>query len=202
MSDEKSANTLAGLRFENLSAADARTRRSAVEDIYRAAYIESIQSGAPFADPVAFMTRFDAYTAPDRPAGFTLAMAFVDEQPIGQAWGWPLHAGTAWWGGLHLDKATDADGFTTEDGTRTFALSEIMVGSEWTARGIARALHDGLLGSRKEQRATLLVRPDNSRAYATYLRWSWQRVGTLRPNWPDAPKFDVLIYDLEQHFRR
>ncbi|MCU1640935.1 MAG: putative GCN5-related acetyltransferase [Nocardia sp.] len=187
-----------GLQFEHLSAAAARARRDTVEDIYRGAYVEAIQSAAPFADPAAFMTRFDAYTEPGRPSGFTLTLAVVDDQPIGQAWGWPLHADTAWWGGLQLDGSGDIDEFITEDGTRTFALSEIMVRSELTSRGVARALHDELLSSRTEQRATLLVRPANARAYQTYLRWGWYRVGTLRPSWPDAPQFDVLIHDLHR----
>lgn len=189
-------DTVPGLRFEHLGAAEARARRDTVEGIYRGAYVEEIESGAAFADPAAFMTRFDAYTAPSRPSEFALILAVVDDQPVGQAWGWPLPASTAWWGGLNLDGADDTDEFTIEDGTRTFALSEIMVRSELTGRGIARALHDGLLGSRTEQRATLLVRPANTRAYQTYLRWSWYRVGTLRPSWPDAPQFDVLIHDL------
>ncbi|MFJ9370518.1 GNAT family N-acetyltransferase [Nocardia sp. NPDC101769] len=196
MTSQQRSAAMAGLSFEHLDAREARARRAVVEDIYREAYVEAIQSGAPFADPAAFMNRFDAYTAPDRPAGFSLVLAVVDEHPIGQAWGWPLHADTAWWGGLTLDDPHDIDEFTTEDGTRTFALSEIMVSAKLTGRGIARALHDELLGSRPEQRGTLLVRPTNTRAYQTYLRWGWRRVGTLQPNWPAAPLFDVLIHDL------
>lgn len=71
-----------------------------------------------------------------------------------------------------------------------------MVTNDMTGRGLARVLHDQLLGSRNEERATLLVRPENTRAYETYLRWGWNRVGTLRPSWPDAPQFDVLVRDL------
>ncbi|MFE3754187.1 GNAT family N-acetyltransferase [Nocardia tengchongensis] len=184
--------------FEHLNAAEARTRRTDVEDIYRGAYVEAIRSGAPFADPVAFMQRFDAYTAPDRPGEFELIMVSVSGRPVGQAWGWSLSKGTAWWGGLQLDDAQDLDDFTTEDGARTFALSELMVKNDMTGGGLARALHDRLLDNRNEERATLLVRPDNTRAYQTYLRWGWNRVGTLRPSWPDAPQFDALIRDLRR----
>ncbi|WP_157103554.1 hypothetical protein [Nocardia harenae] len=35
----------------------------------------------------------------------------------------------------------DVAEFTTEDGTRTFALSDIMMAKSHTGRGIARALH-------------------------------------------------------------
>jgi hypothetical protein len=40
------------------------------------------------------------------------------------------------------------------------------------------------------------VRPDNSAAYAAYLRWGWRPVARLRPGWPDAPLMDVLILPL------
>jgi ribosomal protein S18 acetylase RimI-like enzyme len=100
---------------------------------------------------------------------------------------------------LRLDDADqDYAVFTAENGHRTFVLSEIMVRAEHTGRGVASALHHELLRNRREQRANLLVEPDNDRAYATYSRWGWYRVGTLRPSWPDAPLFDALILDLDQ----
>lgn len=185
----------AGIQFERWDAATARAHRADVEDVFRRSYVEAIASGQQFETPDAFMTRFDAYTSPSRSAGFEMVMAYWDGRLAGQAWGWPLPENTAWWGGLKLD-AGDPDEFTAEDGTRTFALSEVMVCKEYTGKGLARGLHDTLLGARPERRATLLVRPDNTRAYQTYIRWGWCRVGTLRPSWPDAPVFDVLIRDL------
>lgn len=108
--------------------------------------------------------------------------------------GWPLDKASRWWNGLYLD---DEDpGFTTEDGTRTFALSEIMMVREHTGRGYARALHDELLGGRQERRASLLVNPTNDHAYARYLEWGWSRAGMLRPSWAGAPTFDVLTRTL------
>lgn len=86
--------------------------------------------------------------------------------------------------------------FTDEDGKRTFALSEIMVRKAWTGRRIAHALHGRLLLGRAEARATLLVNPANETAYRIYLRWEWRKVAQLRPGWPDAPLFDVLILPL------
>lgn len=181
-----------GIEYRHCTAGQARTLRSEVEQIFRGAYVEAIESGESFEAPAAFMHRFDAYTNPDRE--FELVMALVDGNPVAQAWGWPLGADSRWWGGLQLDDS--AVDFTTENGRRTFALSEIMVRQDFAGRGIARALHKELLEGRSEQRATLLVRPDNRRAYDTYLRWGWYRVGVLRPGWPDAPQFDVLIRDL------
>ncbi|WP_107657399.1 GNAT family N-acetyltransferase [Nocardia suismassiliense] len=187
------AQTLHGIEFQHYTAAEAREQREVVEAIFRGSYT---QSGRAFSTPEAFMRRFDNYTDPGRDGEFELVMARFEGNPCGQAWGWPLPANAAWWGGLCLDDG-DLAAFTTEDGSRTFALSEIMVLSELTGRGIAHALHDELLRNRRERRATLLVRPDNDRAYKTYRKWGWYRVGTLRPGWPDAPTFDALIRDLE-----
>lgn len=184
------------LTFHRFDGAQARADRATVEDIYLHSYVEQIATGDPFRSAAEFMRRFDSYTSPKN-QGFELVQVRADGKPVGQSWGWPLSKDSAWWGGLALDDtAADLEAFTTEDGARTFALSEIMVNSEFTGQGIARRLHDELLGARPEQRATLLVAPTNTRAYSTYLRWGWRKVGHLRPGWPDAPQFDVLLRDL------
>lgn len=183
-----------GIEFEHYTAAQARRLRDVVEAIFRGSYAKSDNA---FSAPEAFMRRFDTYTDPERSGEFELVMARIDGKPCAQTWGWPLPAEAPWWKGLQLDDG-DIEAFTAEDGSRTFALSEIMVVSELTGRGIAHALHDELLGNRPESRATLLVRPENLRAYATYRKWGWYRVGTLQPSWPDAPTFDVLIHDLDR----
>lgn len=119
-----------------------------------------------------------------------MVIAYDGEVPVGQAWGWPLPANSAWWSGL---LSIPEEGFTDETGTRTFALSEIMVELDHTGQGIAHLLHDRLLIHRNEDRATLLVEPDNARARNAYLRWGWRPVSHLRPGWDSAPLFDVLI---------
>ncbi|MGX1805428.1 GNAT family N-acetyltransferase [Nocardia sp. NPDC055321] len=186
---------LAGLTFEHCSATRAREIREVVEDIYRRSYVDAIASGDSFESPAEFMRRFEAYTDPDRGSGFELVLAHVNGAPAGQTWGWPLGVNARWWSGLVLDEG-DHDEFIAEDGTRTFALSEIMVCAEYTGHGLARALHDKLLAARSERRATLLVQPANERAYKAYRKWGWRKVGALRPSWPDAPHFDVLIREL------
>ncbi|BAD56229.1 GNAT family N-acetyltransferase [Nocardia farcinica] len=178
--------------FRRYDAAGARQLRAVVEGIFRRSYIEAIESGDPFDRPEEFMRRFDSYTSG---SGFDLVIAYLDAEPVGQSWGWPLGPRSAWWNGLTLYDGDPAE-FTAESGTRTFALSEIMVCQGWTGRGLARALHDELLSKRREQRATLLVEPENERAYARYRKWGWSRVGTLTPGWPAAPTFDVLIRPL------
>lgn len=179
------------LEFRRFDALQAREIRDLVEEIYRDAYTEAIASGDPFDSPERFMERFDAYTSSGR--GFDMVVAFQNGRPIGQTWGWPLGPDTAWWRGLVEAPAPD---FAVEDGARTFALSEIMVCDQWKGQGVAHALHDSLLSRRTEQRATLLVEADNPMAYRAYLSWGWERVGQLRPNWPDAPLFEVLVLEL------
>lgn len=66
------------------------------------------------------MTRFDSYVSRD---GFDLVVAYHKDEPAGQAWGWPLGPDTGWWDGLLTQTEP---GFTDEDGTRTFALSETL----------------------------------------------------------------------------
>ncbi len=46
-----------------------------------------------------------------------------------------------------------------------------MVCAEHAGRGLACALHNQLLRNRSEQRATLLVEPENECAYTRYRKW-------------------------------
>jgi ribosomal protein S18 acetylase RimI-like enzyme len=177
------------LTFRRFDAKAARNARGTVEIVYRGAYAEAIEGGDPFNQPDAFMRRFDSYAA--NPL-LELVVAYEDGEPVGQTWGWPLTANSRWWTGLDEPEP----GFTAEDGKRTFALSEIMVRGEWTGRGIAHALHDELLRGRHEKRATLLAEHENVNAYRAYIKWGWRKAAELRPDWPDAPVFDVLILSL------
>jgi len=177
--------------FRRFDRHGARAQRDTVDLVYCDAYADLIASGGVFESAEAARSRFDAYTSRD---GFDLVVAYLGGEPVGQAWGWALRADSAWWEGL---SAEPEPGFTTEDGTRTFAFSELMVRRQWRGRGVARALHDELLRTRREERATLLVLPGNADAYRAYTRWGWRRVGELRPGWPDAPLLDVLVLPLQ-----
>jgi GNAT superfamily N-acetyltransferase len=181
------------LTFQRYNGAGARAARDTVCLVHQDAYAEAIASGDPFDSVDEFMRRFESYTRPEN-TGFELVIGYTsDGEPVGQTWGWPLTPSTGWWTGL---EGEPEPGFTREDGRRTFALSEIMVRKAWTGRGLAHALHDELLGTRPEQRATLLVEPDNERAERAYTSWGWRQVGRLRPGWENAPSFKVLMIDL------
>ncbi|GAA2618575.1 GNAT family N-acetyltransferase [Actinomadura fulvescens] len=179
------------LSFRRYDRIGAREQRDLIVGIYTDAYADAVNSADPFETVDAFLTRFDAYTRHD---GFDLVIAYHGEEPMGQTFGWPLSPPDGgWWRYL---TAEVEPGWTHETGRRTFALSEIMVCRAWTGRGVARALHDELLGGRRETRAVLLVRPDNENAYRAYRRWGWSKISRLRGGWEDAPLFDVLTIDL------
>lgn len=184
---------LTSLTFHRYRAQEARSIRTQVEHVYRHSYVKAIASGDPFDSIDAFMHRFDAYTASPT---FDLVVAYDGTRAVGQTWGWPLGPSattTGWWSGLLAEPEA---GFTSEDGRRTFALSEIMVTEHYTGKGVAHAIHDELLAKRDEQRATLLVEPENTTAKHAYLHWGWTQVGQLRPRWEHAPLFDVLVLPL------
>lgn len=186
-------STGTSLAFRRFDGAGARAIRDIVQMIHDDAYAKAAENDPVFSSTEAFMDRFDSYASPQN-SGFELVMAYSGGEPVGQTWGWPLKAGSAWWTGL-IDEPEP--GFTHEDGHRTFALSEIMVRHARTGEGIAHAMHDELLMHRPEQRATLLVDPANpTDAYTAYLKWGWRKVAQLRPKWPGAPLFDVLLLDL------
>lgn len=178
------------LSFLRVSGVEARAHRDEVEQVYRRSYVEAIKRGEPFDSVETFMSRFDSYASNPQ---LDLIIAYDETHGIGQTWGWPLTPNTQWWKGLVHE--SDAK-FVTEDGARTFALSEIMVAQNLAGQGIARHLHDRLLGARKEARATLLVEIDNHRARRAYLKWGWRKVNQLRPGWQDAPLYDVLVLPL------
>ncbi len=81
-----------------------------------------------------------------------------------------------------------------EDGTRTFAVTEIMIREPWRRQGHARVLHDALLSGRPEPRGALLVLPGNGPAQAAYRSWGWSRLAGLRP-FEDGPVYDAMVLD-------
>ncbi|MBQ1011056.1 GNAT family N-acetyltransferase [Micromonospora sp. M51] len=123
-------------------------------------------------------------------AGWKLVTATVEGALVGYIYGFPLPPNTRWWEGIHEPVPP---GFTQEDGKRTFALSELLVHSGWRRQGIARVLHEDLIGSRAESRTTLLARPDNVAAQTAYRSWGWGKITKLQPSWEDGPIFDVLV---------
>lgn len=142
----------------------------------------------PFYTVERYAERLDRYL---QDPTFILVTSWLDGQLIGFAFGGALPAGTRWWQGL---RDADEPDLTRETGSRTFAFREFLVRQANRRRGYGHQLHDALLHDRPEERATLLVRPENP-AKQLYLRWGWRIVGKLQP-YPDSPVFDSLVLDL------
>jgi GNAT superfamily N-acetyltransferase len=127
-----------------------------------------------------------------RAPAWELVSADLDGELVGFIYGFTLPAATAWWRGLLTEVSP---GFTEEDGRRTLAISEVLVRAPWRRQHVGRRLHDTLLSGRSEERATLLVEPDNGPAQAAYAAWGWHKVAQLRPGWAGAPLYDVLVLE-------
>jgi len=173
---------------------DARQARGIADELaaaYREAYLGTPQEHDPFYSTERFIERFHGYTSAP---GFELVTAHdADQLLAGYVFGYALPPGARWWNGL-LDPVPE--GFTDETGTRTFALNELHVRAPWRGRRVASQLHSELITQRREDRATILVRPENP-ARATYLHWGYQVVGRLQP-YPDSPVYDALVMDLRE----
>ncbi|GAB7108669.1 hypothetical protein JCM4814A_69830 [Streptomyces phaeofaciens JCM 4814] len=123
---------------------------------------------------------------------FACVVAYDRELPVGYAYGAPLTPVTTWWSKVTPSPPED---FTTETGARTFALSELMVRAPWRRTGAARRIHDDLLASRTEQRATLLVHKEHVKVLALYESWGYAAVGEARP-FEGAPQLCALVLSL------
>jgi hypothetical protein len=82
-----------------------------------------------------------------------------------------------------------------ETGSRTFALSELMVVESIRGTGVAKQVHDELWRPRHEEQVTLLAERAHPRVRARYEEWGYQWLGELRP-FPDAPLYDAMVLPL------
>jgi ribosomal protein S18 acetylase RimI-like enzyme len=155
-----------------------------------AAYVEVYaHTGDPFFGEERFRLQLAGQMGRPR---WELVCADLDGELVGFACGFALPDRTDWWRGL----ATRVpDGFSREDGRRTLALSEILVREPWRRQHIGRRLHDTLLSGRCEERATLLVEPDNLPAHAACAAWGWRTVAQMQSGRNGAPTYDVLMLD-------
>jgi ribosomal protein S18 acetylase RimI-like enzyme len=142
----------------------------------------------PFFTTERFLQRMHGYAAAP---GFSMAVGYCASRPVGMACGYALPPRARWWADLVTEVP---EGFTEETGSRTFAINEIIVHPNFPGRRYATILHDFLLESRTEERATLLVEQDNV-ARNIYIGWGWRRAGKLKP-FDDSPTFDVMILPL------
>jgi GNAT superfamily N-acetyltransferase len=121
--------------------------------------------------------------------GFETVTARRGGHLIGFAYGLPLSERTTWW--RDLDPPRPAD-WTKETGTRTFALIDLAVHPDEQGTGLGKRLANELLGSRREDRATLATNPNKPDVQRMYERWGWSKVGRV----PGGPGTTQPVYDL------
>ncbi|MBV9312464.1 MAG: GNAT family N-acetyltransferase [Pseudonocardia sp.] len=174
--------------IEHCGADAVSAREDAIKDLYTATYQDVLDSS--FHSVERFLARIRGYA---KAPGFEFVLGSVNGQPVGLALGYPLPTEARWWRGLTTPVEP---GLIEEDGTRTFALCELMIRPGWQGEGIGHRLHDELLFNRPERRATLLADEGNDKALQIYEQWGWREIGKLQPSWLDAPHFHALVLDL------
>ncbi|WP_329017856.1 GNAT family N-acetyltransferase [Streptomyces sp. NBC_00690] len=166
---------------------DVDTVRDTLVDTYAEVYADRLAE--PFLSLHRFQERLQGHIS--RP-GWTAVVGYDGDQAIGYAYAAPLPESPRWWVGL-TDPATGLD--TTETGSRTLALFELMVRTPWRKTGTAQAIHEDLLTGRPEERVTLMVEPHKPGVRRLYERWGYARVGSVQP-FPDSPTYHVMLREL------
>jgi GNAT superfamily N-acetyltransferase len=156
------------------------------DEVYAGLPYERNDDAAPFAD---------SFRVQRRQPGFVLAEARRGGYLVGYAAGMPLRPSTSWWRNLTTPLP---DEVTTEYPGRTFALVELLVRASWRRQGIGQTLHDLMLRSRREERATLTIPPSATAAQSAFHSWGWRKVARTRDSDPGSPASDVLITALAQ----
>ncbi|GAA2467549.1 GNAT family N-acetyltransferase [Streptomyces mauvecolor] len=185
---------MTGIDIRHYDHRHAAELRPLLLDVYAEVYAEAAKTD-PFATVDRFAQGLDAWS---RREGWTCTVGYDSDrngEAVGYAYGAPLRADSPWWGGLLTAVPADV---VAETGTRTYALSELMVRLPWRGTGIARQLHDALLADRGEERATLLVDQSHPKVHALYESWGWTTLGDLRPRMPDAPLMHAMLLALPQ----
>ncbi|MEU1824159.1 GNAT family N-acetyltransferase [Streptomyces abikoensis] len=171
-------------RYDHTHAADLR---ELLLDIHDQCYAES-ENRDGFDSRDRFAQFVDGWS---QKPGWDCVIGYDGDQAVGFAYGAPLTPTTPWW-----TKVTGLDpDYTRETGTRTFAVSEVMVRPQWRKTGTAARLHDDLLRPRPEERATLLVDSTHPKVRSLYEDWGYKPVGTSQP-FTDSPLFIVMIRPL------
>jgi ribosomal protein S18 acetylase RimI-like enzyme len=180
--------TTPDMTFQLLDGTQAAAHEAELQALHAEVY-----SGPPFErddDAALFAGRFAVRR---RQPGFILAEARHGGYLVGYAAGLPLRPSTSWWRDL---TTALPDEVTAEYPGRTFALTGLLVRPSWRRQGIGQALHDLILGSRREERATLTVLPTATPAQSALRNWGWRKVARTRDPRPGSAVSDVMVTTL------
>ncbi|MGW0755462.1 N-acetyltransferase family protein [Streptomyces sp. NPDC002814] len=180
--------THADLDLTHYRHADAGVIRGLLLDVHDEVYEGSDD---PLAGREEFAKFVDHWSARE---GFACVVGYDQGEPVGYAYGAPLSTATTWWAKVTPPLPGE---FTAETGTRTFALSELMVRARWRGTGAAKTIHDELLRWRGEERVTLLVHKAHGKVRALYEGWGYRTVGETVP-FEGAPKLCAMVLDRHQ----
>ncbi len=161
--------------------------RNTLLDVYRDVYADRLENS--FFTPERFWERLTGYG--QRP-GFRLVMGQIGNALVGFTLGETLPKDSGWWRGF---RGNPPAGLLMETGSRTFAVNELMVRPAWRRNGFAKALSDALLADRTEERATLLVRAENTVASMAYAAWGFSIIGQIQP-FADSPVYEAMVRNL------
>jgi len=130
---------------------------------------------------------------------FGIVVAQAGGELVGFAYGFLVPPDTTRWAGLIGEASPE---LVAEWPGRTFLLFDYGVRASRRGQGIGRELHDDLLGSRPEERATLTVQPTAKDTKAIYEHWGWRQVGQFEGGpAAAAPVFDVYVRDSLEDLR-
>ncbi|MFD9410104.1 GNAT family N-acetyltransferase [Streptomyces sp. NPDC059989] len=164
------------------------------EDAFRLIYAEAFAEPPYYETPDDVAAAFRRFPAQVRKHTFRAALARCEDgEPVGMAYGWSLAPDTGWWDELTEPVPEDV---RREDGHRTFGLMELAVRGPWRGQGIARSLHETLLGGIEAERVLLNVHPGGKAASAAYRAWGYRKIGEARPWGTGADLHDVMLLDL------
>ncbi|MFI9531037.1 GNAT family N-acetyltransferase [Micromonospora rosaria] len=124
---------------------------------------------------------------------FGVVVAEVGTEVVGFAYGFTLAVDTTRWSRLIEPVSSEV---SREWPGRTFVLFDYAVERAHRGRGVGRGIHDALLASRREERATLTVQPTAVATKRIYEHWRWRWLGQLEGGAEGAaPLFDVYLRD-------
>jgi ribosomal protein S18 acetylase RimI-like enzyme len=186
--DENVVVTTSDIAFRLLGSAAAAAQAADLQALHAEVYADP-----PFEWPEDAEVLAERFRIQRRQPGFVLAAAHRGGYLVGYAAGMPLRPSTSWWRDLTTPLPDDV---TAEYPGRTFALTDLLVRASWRRQGIGRALHQLILHSRPEERATLTVLPTAAAAQSAFRAWGWRKIGRTRAAGPGSPISDVLVVPL------